>query len=140
LSDMGCRDSPIGIYGMSRRSRSLGLRTGNFHDLRPFISFLADELGELGRRGCICLITQVGDPHFQSGIGKTGCSSSERSVVVTASARNLPALMCSIELTIGSKATCTCPPIKIGQLLWPTAIWHMDHIDAGHHLEQFAVK
>src|SRR5215831_11521467 len=54
----------------SRRGRSLGLCTGNFHDLRPFVSFLADELGELGGGSCICLITQVGDPRFDFGIGK----------------------------------------------------------------------
>src|SRR5262245_7401065 len=26
-----------------------------FHDLRPFIGFFADELGELGGRSCVCL-------------------------------------------------------------------------------------
>src|SRR5215470_17520730 len=115
------------------------LRTRKLHDLGPLVSLLANELGEIGGRGCVCLITQVGDPHFQSGIGKTRVdlpvqqfnqfrgrvpwrtnpmprtrlvpwqefsnrrnvgSSSERLVVVTASARNRPALMCSIELTI----------------------------------------
>ena len=33
---------------MSRRGRSLGLRTGNFYDLLHSIRFLADKPGELG--------------------------------------------------------------------------------------------
>ena len=33
--------------------------------------------------------------------------------------------------------TCTCPPSRSVSAGLP-AIWHVDHVDAGHHLEQFA--
>ena len=32
--------------------------------------------------------------------------------------------------------TCTCPPMQIGQRGRAAAIRHVNHVDAGHHLEQ----
>src|SRR5262249_29339848 len=40
-------------------------------------------------------------------------SASERFVVVTASARSVPALMYPIEAGVDSNVTCTCPPIRL---------------------------
>ena len=36
----------------------------------------------------------------------------ERAAVVTASARSLPALICSIDPDMASNITCTCPPSR----------------------------
>src|SRR5205085_11601888 len=44
-------------------------------------------------------------------VGMSG-SASERVVVVTASARSLPALMYSIDEGIEANITCTCPPSR----------------------------
>jgi len=40
-------------------------------------------------------------------------SASERLVVVTASARSVPALMYPIAAGVDSNVTCTCPPIRL---------------------------
>ena len=57
--------------------------------------------------------------------------------VVTASARSLPALMYSID---GGMVQTSAAPAPRTDRSAPAraAIRHMDHIDAGHHLEQFA--
>ena len=65
-------------------------------------------------------------------------SASERVAVVTASARSLPALMYSIDEGMLSNMTCTCPPIRSVSAGAVAAIRHVQHVDAGHHLEQFA--
>jgi hypothetical protein len=44
-------------------------------------------------------------------VGRSG-SACERSAVVTASARTLPALMAPIDSGSGLNITCTCPPIR----------------------------
>ena len=65
-------------------------------------------------------------------------SASERVAVVTASARSLPALMCSMDDGMLSNMTCTCPPIRSVSAGAAAAIGDVEHIDAGHHLEQLA--
>src|SRR5512132_64565 len=76
-------------------------------------------------------------------------SASERVAVVTASARSLPALIYSIDATVLTNVTCTCPPNKSvsagparktrgGGSRIITTIGHGNHVDAGHHLEQLA--
>ena len=65
-------------------------------------------------------------------------SASERVAVVTASARSLPALTYSIDDGIVAKSTCTCPPSRSVSAGRTAAIRHVHHVDAGHHLEQFA--
>ena len=65
-------------------------------------------------------------------------SASERVAVVTASARSLPALMYSIDDGRWRNMTCTCPPSRSVSAGAVAAIGHVDHVDAGHHLEQLA--
>ena len=65
-------------------------------------------------------------------------SASERVAVVTASARSLPALMCSIDARHGVEHDLHLPAEQIGQRGRPAAIGHVHHVDAGHHLEQLA--
>jgi hypothetical protein len=65
-------------------------------------------------------------------------SASERLVVVTASARSVPALIYPIEAGMDSNVTCTCPPDQIGERGSSASIRHVHHVDAGHHLEQLA--
>ena len=58
--------------------------------------------------------------------------------MVTASARSLPALMYSIEAGMRSNMHLHLPAEQIGQRRRRAAIGHVDHVDAGHHLEQLA--
>ena len=58
--------------------------------------------------------------------------------MVTASARSLPALMYSIDAGMDANMTCTCPPSRSVSAGAVAAIRHVDHVDAGHHLEQLA--
>ena len=51
-------------------------------------------------------------------------------------ARSLPALICSMD-EAWAKHTCTCPLKQIGSAA-TASIRHVDHVDAGHHLEQLA--
>ena len=62
-------------------------------------------------------------------------SASERVAVVTASARSLPALMYSID-EVSEQTYLHLSAEQIGQVT--AAIGHVDHVDAGHHLEQLA--
>ena len=68
-------------------------------------------------------------------VGTVG-SASERVASVTASARNLPALMDWRELLRVSNITCTCPPMR--SVRCRAAIGYMSHVDRSHHFEQFA--
>src|SRR6516164_3864214 len=52
-------------------------------------------------------------PGTNSPIAGTSGNFGERIAVVTANARSLPALTCSIELARGSKVTCTWPPNRL---------------------------
>ena len=65
-------------------------------------------------------------------------NASERVAVVTASARSLPALMYSIEDGHGGEHHLHLPAEQIGERRRRAAIGHVDHVDAGHHLEQLA--
>ena len=65
-------------------------------------------------------------------------SASERVAVVTASARSLPALMCSIDAGMAAEHDLHLSAEQIGERGRRAAIRHVDHVDAGHHLEQFA--
>ena len=65
-------------------------------------------------------------------------SASERVAVVTASARSLPALMYSIDAAMVAKYDLHLSAEQIGQRGRRTAIGHVNHVDAGHHLEQLA--
>ena len=65
-------------------------------------------------------------------------SASERVAVVTASARSLPALMYSIDAGSAGERDLHLSAEQIGQRRPTTAIRHVDHVDAGHHLEQLA--
>ena len=65
-------------------------------------------------------------------------SASERVAVVTASARSLPALMYSIDAGHGGEHDLHLSAEQIGERGRPAAIRHVNHVDAGHHLEQFA--
>ena len=58
--------------------------------------------------------------------------------MVTASARSLPALMCSIDARHGVEHHLHLPAEQIGQRGRRAAIGHVQHVDAGHHLEQLA--
>ena len=65
-------------------------------------------------------------------------SASERVAVVTANARSLPALMYSIDERRGAEHDLHLSAEQIGQRGRPAAIGHVNHVDAGHHLEQLA--
>ena len=65
-------------------------------------------------------------------------SASERVAVVTASARSLPALMCSIDAGKLIEHDLHLSAEQIGERGRCAAIGHVHHVDAGHHLEQFA--
>src|SRR5262245_26916805 len=65
-------------------------------------------------------------------------SASERSAVVTASARSVPALMYPIEDGMDSKVHLHLPPHQIAERGSGASIWHVYHVDARHHLEQLA--
>ena len=65
-------------------------------------------------------------------------SASERVAVVTASARSLPALMYSIDDGSGGEHDLHLPAEQVGQRGPGAAIGHVNHVDAGHHLEQLA--
>ena len=65
-------------------------------------------------------------------------SASERVAVVTASARSLPALTCSIGRRHGVEHHLHLPGEQVGERRRRAAIRHVDHVDAGHHLEQLA--
>ena len=65
-------------------------------------------------------------------------SASERVAVVTASARSLPALICSSDDSMGSNANVQLAAHEIGQHRRRAAIGHVHDVDAGHHLEQLA--
>src|SRR5215813_6973517 len=155
------------------------LRTRKLDDLGPFLSFLIDELGELGGRSCICLITQVGDPRFHFGIGKTHVdllvqqfdqfsgrvpwrANAMPSTRLVARQKfpnrwNVRQQLRAVDRRHCQRPQSASPDVldriddriendlylsanQIGQVLWRTAIWHMDDIDAGHHLEHLAVK
>ena len=58
--------------------------------------------------------------------------------MVTASARSLPALMCSTEDGRLSNISLHLSAEEIGQRRPGAAIRHVQHVDAGHHLEQLA--
>ena len=70
-------------------------------------------------------------------VGTSG-NVSERVAVVTASARTLPALMCLDRRGQGAEHHLHLAADQIGQRGRAAAIGHVQHIDAGHHLEQFA--
>ena len=57
---------------------------------------------------------------------------------MTASARSLPALMCSMDGGMSAEHDLHLSADKVGQGGRVTAIRHMNHVDTGHHLEQFA--
>ena len=65
-------------------------------------------------------------------------SASERVAVVTASARSLPALMYSIDERMPLKHDLHLSAEQIGERRASAAIRHVNHVDAGHHLEQLA--
>src|SRR6516165_8887675 len=65
-------------------------------------------------------------------------STSERVAVVTASARSLPLLMCSIATTSPKKTDLHLSGDQIGYQLTSATIGHVNHVDTGHHLEQLA--
>ena len=72
-------------------------------------------------------------------VGTSG-RTSERVAVVTASARSLPALIYSIDAGSRPKVGLYLSGQQIGQCRCATAIWHVNHLDARHHLEQFAAQ
>ena len=63
-------------------------------------------------------------------------SASERAAVVTASARSLPALMYSSDAGKVPNIDLHLSAEQIGQRRRVATIGHMNHVDAGHHLEQ----
>src|SRR5437667_4501543 len=64
-------DSDNDNYGMSDASAgSLRLETCEFHHLGPLVSFLCDELAEVGGRTRVHCGTQLGGPGLDLGIGK----------------------------------------------------------------------
>jgi hypothetical protein len=98
----------IGI-GTPPRSASRGLILGS---ARPAFELPVELVDDLGRRGLRCpdavpgarLVSGTNSPT----VGMSG-STSERVAVVTATARSLLALMCSMDAVMGPKYTCTCP-------------------------------
>src|SRR5262245_52088498 len=70
-------------------------------------------------------------------VGTSG-SPANRVLPTTARARNAPDRMWGSEAVITSNATCTCPLSKIGHHGRGPAIGYVNHVDAGHHLEQLA--
>src|SRR5262252_7454922 len=66
-------------------------------------------------------------------------NTSDRVAEVTASARSLPALMCSIDVARVSNITDTCPARRSVSAGPPPPIRYVEHFHAGHHLEQLAV-
>ena len=65
-------------------------------------------------------------------------SASERVAVVTASARSLPALMYSIDAAVSAEHDLHLSADQVGERGRAAAIGHVNHVDAGHHLEQLA--
>ena len=65
-------------------------------------------------------------------------SPSQRVVVVTASARNRPLLMYSINAARAKEHDLHLSANQVGQCGRTAAIGHVNHVDAGHHLEQLA--
>src|SRR6516164_8544714 len=65
-------------------------------------------------------------------------SASERVAAVTASARSLPALIYPIDETVVGKHDLDLPSEQIIERRPATTIGHVNHVDAGHHLEQLA--
>ena len=65
-------------------------------------------------------------------------SASERVAAVTASARSLPALIYSIDRDSGGEHDLHLPAEQIVERRPATTIGHVNHVDAGHHLEQLA--
>ena len=65
-------------------------------------------------------------------------SASERVAVVTASARSLPALMYSIDAVVDVEHHLHLSAEQVGKRGRRAAIRHVNHVDAGHHLEQLA--
>ena len=63
---------------------------------------------------------------------------SDRVVLVTARPRSLPDLTCSAQVGDVVEHHMHLPRNQIGERWRPTAIGHMNHVDAGEHLEQFA--
>ena len=58
--------------------------------------------------------------------------------MVTASARSLPALMYSIDADSAGEHDLHLSAEQIGKRRRRAAIGHVNHVDAGHHLEQLA--
>jgi len=65
-------------------------------------------------------------------------NASECVAVVTANGRSLPALMYVIEAEVGDEHDMHLSAEQVGERRCRAAIWHVHHIDSGHHLEQFA--
>ena len=63
---------------------------------------------------------------------------SERVAVVTANGRSLPVLMCSIDSGVPTNSTLHLSGEQIGERGGRATIGHVNQVDAGHHLEQFA--
>ena len=62
-----------GFYGISCPIRgSVRLDAGELDHLRPFLSFVGDELAKVGGREREHVATQVGKPRLDFGISKAG--------------------------------------------------------------------
>src|SRR5262245_11678322 len=66
-------------------------------------------------------------------LGKSG-KISERAAVVTPSARTGPNVWDRCTRRLGGDLNLACD--QVGQGWWRAAIRHVNHVDAGHHLEQ----
>src|SRR6516165_368736 len=101
---------------MERRGPLLRLCTRQPHHLAPFLGVVGDELSaDLGRRvfgrteaDPLARLETAHEIAYSGNIG----SASDRVAVVTAKARSLPALMCSIDAAMSVNVTWICPPSR----------------------------
>ena len=121
------------------RSASRALHLGVGEAGVDLLVELVDDLGRrvLGRANAVPGARLVARHEIRPRVGMSG-STSERVAVVTASARRLPALMYSIDESSGPKHDLHLSAEQVGKRGRRAAIRHMNHIDAGHHLEQLA--
>ena len=108
LAEVGGRAGKDRAAQIGKPRLDLGIGEGRI----DLLVELVDDFGGrvLGRTDAIPPLASK--PGTKSPTVGTSGSASERVAVVTANARSLPALMCSIDAGMSMNMTCTCPPSR----------------------------